>query len=451
MEVTVEDISTVKKMLNIEVPEDKVVSELDRAYRELKKTAKVKGFRPGKAPRNVLERLYRKDVNSDVMSKLVQASIMEAIKEKELQILGQPIINPSDFDGKGPFKYEAIVEIKPEIPDLEYEGLKLTKNIFKQGNNEVEIQIEALRKKLAKHEPIKEERPVKDGDFVVIDYEGFKDGKPFDAVPRTEQYRLKIGDGIISDDFDKALIGLKAGDDKNVTVDFTSEYHNKQLAGQTVSYQVAVKQILEEILPDVDDEFAKKVGKFQTLDELKKTIADNLADGYAKRTEQDLHEQVFNSILQKTDFEVPDIMVDYELEGIIADVSRAFMMSNMMPEQIDRLKATFAEKYRGTALEQVRRHLILGKIIEQNRLELSREELEEGYKEISKAQNMTIEEIQKFYQENQDKLELYKHALLEKKALDLIIEKSTIEEVEHESEKSEKKSEDELEDKVEQG
>lgn len=444
MQLTVEDLSTVKKMLHIEVPEDQVTSEVDSAYNELKKTAKVKGFRPGKAPRNVLERLYKKDVNVDVISRLVQTSIIEAVKEKDLQILGQPIINPSDFDGTGPFKYEAIVEIKPELTDVDYQGLSLTKKIFKSSNNEVELQIKALRHKMAKQEPVKEDRPIQDCDFTVMDYEGFKEDKPFDGTPKTEKYRLKIGDGTISKDFDTALIGMKTGDDKKITIDFPSDYHNKQLAGQTITYHVAIKEILEEILPDINDEFAKKMGKFKTLDELKKAIAGNLSEGYAKRTEQDLQEQIFSAIFEKTDFEVPDIMVDYELEGIIADVSRAFMMNNMLPEQIEQLKETFAAKYRGTALEQVKRHLVLGKLIDQNDLKLSDEELEDGFKEIAKSQDMTIEQINKFYKENQDKLELYKHALLEKKALDLVIENSTIEEVEHEAEESEKQVENKI-------
>ncbi len=435
MQVTIEDLSAVKKMLHIEVPEDQVVSEIDSAYNELKKTAKIKGFRPGKAPRNVLERLYKKNVNADVTSRLVQTSIFEAVKEKNIQILGQPIINPSDFDGTGPFKYEAIVEIKPEIPEVDYQGLNLKKNIFKPSSKEVDVQLKALRQKLAKQEPVKEDRPIQDGDFVVMDYEGFKDDKPFNQLPRTEDYRLKIGEGIISKDFDNQLIGMKTKEEKKVTIDFPSDHHNKKLAGQTITYHVVIKEILTETLPEINDDFAKQLGKFNTLDELKTTIANNLAEGYAKKSEQDLHEQVFNAILKKTEFEVPDIMVEYELQGIIADVARMFMMNNnMMPEQIEHLKETFAAKYRGTAVEQVRRHLVLGKIIEQKEIKLSDQELEEDFKEISKTQGMTFEDIKKFYQENPEKLELYKHALLEKKALNLVVESSTIEKIEHDAE-----------------
>ena len=175
MQVTIEDFSSVKKSLHIEIPQERVSRELDLAYGKLKKTAKIKGFRPGKAPRSVLE------LNLD-----------------------------------GPYAYDATIEIKPEIGDIDFKGLNLVKTKYKVNEKEVESQLKALQKNLAQQKPIEEDRPAREGDHVMITYEGLKDGKPFTETQRTENFTLKIGDGSILKDFDAGLIGMKAGESKSL-------------------------------------------------------------------------------------------------------------------------------------------------------------------------------------------------------------------------------------------
>ena len=148
MKVNVEDVSSVKKTLHIEVPEETVVKELDGAYLQLKKNAKVKGFRPGKAPRSVLERIYGKDVRADVLSRLIQSSFADALKETELQIIGSPKVDPPEFEGKGDYAYDATVEVQPELEDIEVKGLSLTRTNYKAGDDEIEIQLQALQKNM---------------------------------------------------------------------------------------------------------------------------------------------------------------------------------------------------------------------------------------------------------------------------------------------------------------
>ena len=149
MQVTVEDVSSVKKILHIEVPKDQVIRELDKAYNHLKKNAKVKGFRPGKAPRSVLERLYKKDVHGDVSSKLLQDSFVEALKETELNIVGNPKIDPPELEEKSPYKYDATVEVKPEINDIDFKGLTLKKMLYRVSDEEMKAQIKLLQNNLA--------------------------------------------------------------------------------------------------------------------------------------------------------------------------------------------------------------------------------------------------------------------------------------------------------------
>jgi len=432
MQVTVEDVSSVKKILHIEVPEDRVARELDNAYKNLKKTAKIKGFRPGKAPRSVLERLYKKDVHNNVSSKLLQDSFVEAIKETDLNIVGNPKIEPPGFDEKEPYKYDATVEIKPEIEEIDFKGLTLKKSLYRVTDQEMDAQIKMLQKNLARQNPITEDRAVRENDFVLIDYEGFKDGKPFAETQKTENFTMKIGAGHILKTFDEQLIGMKPGDNREIKVDFPEDYFNNKLANLEINFQVQLNEIREEVLPEIDDEFAKRLGQYETLDDLKNAITDNLNQGYAKRVEQELNEQIYEALIPKSEFEVPDSMVDYELEGIIEEAERSFAYHNKSMEDLGLSKEILSEKYRDTAEKKVRRHLILGKIVEQEDMTLTDRELEDGFKEMAQTFNQPLEHIKNYYKQNEDKIEFFKHTLLEKQAIKLIIESSTIEEVEPE-------------------
>ena len=432
MQVTIEDVSSVKKILHIEIPEDKVVRELDNAYKNLKKTAKIKGFRPGKAPRSVLERLYKKDVHIDVSSKLLQDSFVEAIKETDLNIVGNPKIDPPGLDEKGPYKYDATVEIKPEIEEIDFKGLTLKKNLYRVTDQEMDAQVAMLQKNLAQQKPITEDRAAQKDDFVLVDYEGFKDGKPFAETQKTENFTMKIGTGHIIKTFDEQLIGMKPGDKKEIKVNFPEDYFNDKLANLEINFQVTLHEIREEVLPEIDDEFAKRLGQYETFDDLKNAITDNLDQGYAKRVEQEMNEQIFEALIAKSEFEVPDSMVDYELEGIIEEAERSFAYHNKSMEELGLSKEILSEKYRDTADKKVRRHLILGKIVEQEDMTLADQEMEDGFKEMAQTFNQPLEDIKNYYKQNEDKIEFFKHTLLEKKAVKLIIKSSTIEEVEPE-------------------
>lgn len=432
MQVTVEDVSSVKKILHIEIPEDKVVRELDNAYKNLKKTAKIKGFRPGKAPRSVLERLYKKDVHNNVSSKLLQDSFVEAIKETDLNIVGNPKIDPPGLDEKGPYKYDATVEIKPEIEEIDFKGLTLKKNLYRVTDQEMDAQVAMLQKNLAQQKPITEDRAAQKDDFVLVDYEGFKDGRPFAETQKTENFTMKIGTGHILKTFDEQLIGMKPGDKKEIKVNFPEDYFNDKLANLEINFQVTLHEIREEVLPEIDDEFAKRLGQYETFDDLKNAITDNLDQGYAKRVEQEINEQIFEALIAKSEFEVPDSMVDYELEGIIEEAERSFAYHNKSMEDLGLSKEILSEKYRDTADKKVRRHLILGKIIEQEDMTLTDQEMEDGFKEMAQTFNQPLEDIKNYYKQNEDKIEFFKHTLLEKNAVKLIIKSSTIEEVEPE-------------------
>jgi trigger factor len=442
MQVTVKDVSTVKKILSIEVPEKDVVQELDNAYKTLKKNAKIKGFRPGKAPRSVLERYYKQDVHNDVTSKLLQDSFIAALKETELSIVGQPQLDPPSLNEKGPYKYEATIEVKPELGELDFKGLTLQKSLYEVSDEEIDTQLKLLQRNLAKREPITEERPVQEDDFVSIDYEGFKDGQPFVETQKTKNFTMKVGAGSILKEFDEQVIGMQPGESREMQVKFPADYFNDKLANHEITFQTTLNEIREEKLPELDEEFAKQLGPYENLDAVKKAITDNLKQGYDKRAEHELNEQIFEALIAKTEFELPESMVEYELEGIVEEAERSFAYHNKSMEEVGLSKEKLSEQYRGTAEKQVSRHLILSQIIDQEKLTLADEDLEKGFEEMAATVQQPAEQIRSYYQQNNDKLEIFKHTLLEKDAIKLIIENSTIEDVEPEREQSDQKQED---------
>jgi trigger factor len=309
--------------------------------------------------------------------------------------------------------------------------------MYRPTEEEINAQLEMLRRNLAKKEVIEEQRPVQEDDFVLVSYEGLKDGQPFAQTPRTENQMYKIGSAHMSRKFDDALIGMNAGEKKEFEVVYEDDYINKALAGNTVVFNVDLKDIRKEILPELNDELAKEMGAFETFEDLKAEIVKNLTQGYEKRKEQEVNEQIFSALIEKVDFETPEVMVNYELEAMINEAERAFQMNGLTFEQLGKSRDDIREEYRDLADKQVRRHIILSAIIDQDNLVLTDEEIAEGYEDTAKAINQSAEMVKSFYDQNPDKLNIFKHTLLEKKIIKLIINDSDVTEVEPELETEE--------------
>jgi trigger factor len=235
---------------------------------------------------------------------------------------------------------------------------------------------------------------------------------------------------VISGQLDDQVIGMKTGDQKDIVVIFPEDHYNPKLAGQTITFHVTLNQIRKEIVPDIDDELAKKAGPYQTLEDLKNDIRENMQKGYDRRAEQEINEQIFSALIDKTEFEVPEALTQMELEGIISDAERSLYYRNMTIAELGLTRESLTEKYRDTAEKQVRRHLILNKIIDQEKPELSDEEIEKGYQEMAEGVGQPLAQIKQYYEQNKEKMNFLKHTLLEKRILKLIMEKGTIEEVE---------------------
>jgi trigger factor len=379
--------------------------------------------------------MFGKEIRSEVQKKVVQDSFIEALKETDLKVVGQPEIDDQpEIEAKKAYQFDVTVEIKPEIGTVDFEGLSLKKSIYEVSGEEVEAQLHMLQKRLAGKEEIPEARPAREGDFVLLNYEGFQNGKPFEPAPKVENATMKIGLGTILKAFDDEITGMEKDQEKTFRIQFPDNYVNQELAGREVEYKVLLKAIQKEILPEIDDEMARNLGNFDSLAALRDEIEKHLKEGYTKRVEQELHEQIFEALIGKTDFEIPQQMIQYELDGILDDVQRSFETSNLTMEQTGQSREKLAEQYRDLAEAQVRRHLILDAIVQQENLTISEEELSDEMNEMAATFDQPVEALKAFYQQQPDKLHYFKHALLEKKAIKLILGKSEITEKPVESE-----------------
>jgi trigger factor len=430
MKVDVEDVTTVKKILHVEIPEAEVTGELDKAYKTLKKNVKIKGFRPGKAPRSIIERRFKKDMRAEVSGQLIQNSYVEALRETELVPLGEPTIDHRDLEKGQPYNYSVTIEVRPPIQDLNINGLRLKKKVYWVNDEEVEIQLKILQKNQAQLRSIEEDRPVENGDFVLIDYEGFKDGQSFTAVSKTENFHFEVGSGRILEDFDQQLLGMRPNMTKEFSVHFPADYYNKDLAGLDVTFKVTLKEIKEEILPEIDDEFAKDLGEHETLAELKQAMRRELERRYETQSERELRQVIIDMLIEQVDFELPEVLVKHELSALVNEAHNALSYRGLSLEDTGRTDESLSKEYYPRAERRVREYLLLQKVVEQEGITVTDGMLEQAYKEMAEAMNQSIDTIKQFHDKYKEAYEVFKQRTLEEQAVKLITKNSTIETIE---------------------
>jgi trigger factor len=430
MKVTVEELSSVKKVMHVEIPEQDVNQKLDKAYKTLKNNLKLKGFRPGKVPLSLLEKRFKKEIQEEVSGELIQSTFSDALGEVELKPLGEPALDRPELERGKAYKYSATVEVRPPLQDLELKGLKLTKKVHLVDDDEVEQHLKIIQKRAAELKSVEEDRPVKETDVVIIDYEGFKDGEVLEPARGTENFQVEIGSGRILPDFEKQLVGMSRDSTKEVQVRFPDDYFNKALAGLEVTFKVTLKEIKEEILPVLDDEFAKDMGEYETLHALKKAIKENLESTYEAQSKRELRNQIIDKMFEQSDFELPQGLVEEELASISKDAESLMAQRGVPVKHAGLSDDELREKYRPLAERKVKEYLLVEKVIQQEGITLTDDILEEAYAAFAQTLGQPVEMIKEYHESDKEALEVFKQKTLEKQAIKHITDKSDLETVE---------------------
>jgi len=429
MKASLEDISQVKKKLSVEIDAKEVNQKINSAYGQIRKTTKIPGFRPGKVPRKILESYFGKQVAADVASELVNDSFPKAVEETNAFPLSQPELEKGSVKLNENFIYSAIMEVKPQFEVKDYLGLEAEKEIVSIGEDEVRKQLEQIREGNGKLESLTEPRPIREGDFAVVNYQGFENDQPLEGI-KNENFLLNVGKGDFHQKFDEALVGLNKNDKTEFVIDFEEDYYNGNLKGKSVRFEVSVVDIKERNLPELTDEFAQNLGAdFKDLNELNEQIQKNIVAQEENRVEQDLKRRLIGKISQGTEFEVPQVLVDAEVDFSIRSLQSNFQRSGSSFEKAGISPEMLMQQFRPSSENRVKERLILGQIAQQDDISISDDEFTEGLGKLAAGMGQDIETIKKYY-EARGEVDILKEQMLEEKTLNYLVEKANIKEVE---------------------
>ena len=425
--------------LTIEVGAQEFEAAVEKAYQKMRRKINVPGFRPGKAPRKIIEGMYGAEVFYEEAINIAFPEAYEAaVKEQELQVVGYPAVEVEGQVTKDGFTFKATVPVYPEVKLGQYKGLSAEKEEVKVSASDVDTRLKALADRNTRLVSV--DREAKEGDTVVIDFEGFLDGKPFDGG-KGENYSLELGSHTFIPGFEEQVVGMKAGDEKDLHVTFPEDYH-QDLAGKAVVFKVKVHEVKEKEVPAMDDEFAKDVSEFDTLKDLKADLKKKITaerEDTAKRAFEDaLMEQVAEGITA----DVPDAMVEAQARQFLDNFKMQLAQQGIKYDEY--MKATgmdeskLVEDAKEPALKQVRMDLAMAAIIKEENIDATDEEVEAEFQKMADQYGMDLETVKKYLQADQ-----VKDQLKSQKAIAVVADSATaIKPEKKTARKSAKKAED---------
>jgi trigger factor len=429
MKASVEEISPVKRKLTVELDATEVDKKIEDAYRALKKQAKVRGFRPGKVPRNILEKYYGEQVAQDVTKGLVNESLPMAFEQTNTYPLTMPLVENDALQKGQSFKYAAVMEVRPQI-DLEgYMGLEVEKEKVAVSDGEVDGQLEEIRKANAKLKTVEEDRGARQEDCVIIDYEAFEGDRPLEGI-KAENFLVKIGAGAIHPDFETGLLGSKPGDSKEITVKFENDYQHEKLAGKKVVFKIKVSDLKVMELPDLNDEFIAGLGgEFKDLETVKQKIREDLVAREEKRVDREAKRRLLDKISDTIEFELPESLVEAELRYAVESVKQNLQRMGSNLEKAGLSEERIRQDFTASSRKRVKDLLILGEVARQHDLTVDEIELNDGFKELAQSMGQEPSVVRRYY-EAREMVESFRDRLLEEKTLNFLIKGAKITEVE---------------------
>jgi trigger factor len=425
LQVEIENLSDIKRKLRIVVPSNEVTQEVDRAYRDLGKRAKVKGFRPGKVPRSVLEMYYHKQIEQEVSDSLVRRSLAEALKEKDLEAvnLNWPEPPPPVVTGQD-YRYSVEVEVSPEFTVEDYQGLALSAPEVEATDAEVEARLEEIRQANALLKPTPGDRGAQEGDFVVLDYQAYFAGEPVKGG-KSEGFYVEVGSGKFNQEFERQLIGLTEGAETRFPVALPEDFANPLLAGKVVDFEVKVHEVKEKVVPDLDDAFAQALGgNFQTMADLRRAVREDIIKVKERERQALLENEAMDQLLARHQFEVPPTLLHQEQDSIFREQWERLSQYGVNPASMDHTK--MLEAIKPMAERRVRIKLVLERIAAQEGLTVEDAEVDAALARIAVGSGKDVAEVKKFYREH-DLMGALRRQLRDEKTMKFLLDRATVE------------------------
>jgi len=415
MNVTVESTGALERRMRVEVPIERIETEVDSRLKSFGRTAKIKGFRPGKIPAKVVRQHYGKQIRQEVMGEIMQKSYSDAITQQNLRPAGGPRIETEDEDGKN-FAYVATFEVLPEVELKDLGKIKVEKPEVEIGDADLDDMFTSLRKQRATWDEV--ERKSKDGDRVIVDFAGTIDGEEFQGGSGKE-IPVVLGQGQMLPDFEKGLKGIKAGDEKTIKIKFPKDYHAEDLAGKKADFAINTHRVEQEVLPELNDEFAEAFNVTEGgLEQFKKDVRENMEREAKQKVDGDIREQVLNGLIEKNPIDVPQALVHEESHSMQHEA-----MERLGIEDHD--KAPPIENFKEAAEKRVRLGLLLRQVIAENKISVDEAAVRSRVEDMC-AGYENSEDMVSMYMSNPQVMQQVEPLVVEQKAVEWLLENGKV-------------------------
>ena len=406
MSLQVENLEKNMAKLTIEVPASEFEKALQSAYNKQKKSISVPGFRKGKVPRQMVEKMYGPEIfYEDAANELIPTAYEEELKNCDLEIVSRPTVDIVQIKKGENFIFTAEVAVKPEVTLGEYKGMEVDKTSTRVTQKEVEAKIKEEAEKNARTVTV-EGRPVQDGDEVILDFEGFVDGEAFEGG-KGENYPLTIGSGSFIPGFEEQLVGTEAEKEVEVKVTFPEEYHAEELKGKEAVFKCTVHEIKEKQIPEIDDEFAAEVSEFDTLDEYKADVKAKIKEQKENEGKQKKEDQAVEKAVANATMEIPEAMIDEQVRQMVNEFAQNMQYQGISFEQYCQITGMTLEKIqeetRPQAVKRIETRLVLEAIAKAENIEVTEERLDEEIKKMAESYNMEADKLKELMGEEEKK------------------------------------------------
>lgn len=423
MSLQVENLEKNMAKLTIEVSAEEFEAAMDKAYHKNKGKINIQGFRKGKAPRAMIEKMYGAGIfYEDAANSIIPGAYEKAADECELEIVSQPEIDVVQIEKGKSFIFTATVAVRPEVTLGDYKGLEVEKQDAKVTEEDVTKELDRVREQNSRTITV-DDRPIQDGDLTVIDFEGFVDGVAFEGG-KGEDYPLTIGSHSFIDTFEEQLIGKNLDEDVEVNVTFPEEYHAKELAGKPATFKVKIKEIKVKELPELDDDFAQDVSEFETLAEYKEDVQKHLEERKAEEAKKAKEEAVVLKAVENATMEIPDPMVESQVRQMADEFAQRVQSQGLSIEQYFQFTGLDAKKFletlRPQALQRIQTRLVLEEIVKAENIEATEEDIEKEIEDMAAMYKMEVEKLKGLLGDNEREQIALDMAV--QKAVDLIVD-----------------------------
>ncbi len=403
MSLQVEKLEKNMAKLTVEVPAEEFEKALTAAYNKNKGRFNIPGFRKGKAPRAMVEKMYGAGVlYEDAVNEALDATYGDAVEESGLDIVSRPEISVVQVEKGQNLIYTATVAVKPEVTLGEYKGIEVTKVTAEVSEEDIEAELKKVQEQNSRLVTV-EDRAVEDGDQTVIDFEGFVDGKPFDGG-KGEDYPLTIGSHSFIDTFEEQLIGKNIGEACEVNVTFPNEYHSTELAGKPAMFKVTVKEVKRKELPELNDEFAGEVSEYDTLEEYKNDIKEKVAERKQKAAATENEDHVVEKVVENAAMDIPEPMIDSQVNNMVNDYARRMQSQGLSLDQYMKFTGmtieTLREQMKPQALKRIQTRLVLEAVAKVENIVVSDEAVEKEIATMAESYKMEVSQIKEYLGES---------------------------------------------------